>query len=731
MKIPGIFIILLFFPFSVHAQVLFSEIAWMGTHASSYDEWIELRNPRKNSVDLTGWRIESADGSPSINLRGKIPGKNFFLLERTDDTTTSLPADQIYTGAMGNGGEPLFLKDSSGNIIDQTPATWIAGDNASKKTMERYDKHTWKTFSGKTSVAHDANGDPIQGTPKTKNSQENFVEPPKEASTFWIKITEVSPTKFGEEDEWFEFLVEADGFVDLSEVVFSRGKYQKKFLGFLPNLEWNENDFPDGNISGKSIRGQKIPEKKAIFLPQTATETPGLFRGYFWTKKSPFSLPDSGGEIRVLHQGKDLDTFSYPKTKKTTTSTEVWNKDPETDRVYPLLFQPPSLLHSRGQPNSLPPETKAFLRISEIGFHPEKSQEFFELEVTDTANLQYTELVYKGKSIWFMPDEYLVEKGDRILVYGGESIPKSQEKNIHVFSGDFDGISSYSSTLSVQTFGRTSYSVPIDVVCWKHKTLSQTETNRLKKFLGNQWNGSCLETSTIPKKSSLARKPSSPDTNTSQDFFIHFIGSPGIANANPSPFNLLPKARITVQSQTKNSLNLTGEFSYDPNGDDDIAGFEWRYALEKESEKSRFSRISQRKNPGIFSFSEHKNFSHNECEHSQYRVSLVVRDFSGMADEAETIFPLFWDGACTLKEPFEKIPEIFSPPKPQNTSENIYDPEAFFADFLAMWDGVSRPSESEPKEIENPPLFQRDQFFVRTKRSPEQVRKNIGLIFEY
>ena len=41
-----------------------------------------------------------------------------------------------YTGAMGNGGEILELRDGANNLIDVVDA-WYAGDNTSKATMHR------------------------------------------------------------------------------------------------------------------------------------------------------------------------------------------------------------------------------------------------------------------------------------------------------------------------------------------------------------------------------------------------------------------------------------------------------------------------------------------------------------------------------------------------------------------------------------------------------------------
>jgi len=99
--------------------VAINEIAWAGTAASAFDEWIELKNNTDKEIDITDWVLVAKDGTPNIKLKGKIPAKGFFLLERTDDNTVSdIKADQIYSGGLLNSGETLTLKDNKGVVID-------------------------------------------------------------------------------------------------------------------------------------------------------------------------------------------------------------------------------------------------------------------------------------------------------------------------------------------------------------------------------------------------------------------------------------------------------------------------------------------------------------------------------------------------------------------------------------------------------------------------------------
>jgi len=134
-------------PFSVNTvnnqmSVVINEIAWMGTADSSNNEWIELKNNTANSIDLDGWTIKAGDDTPTIGLTGIINENNFYLLERTNDNTLpGVVANQIYTGALGNNGEHLYLYDKLGVLVDEIDCSlgWFAGSNTTKQTMERKD----------------------------------------------------------------------------------------------------------------------------------------------------------------------------------------------------------------------------------------------------------------------------------------------------------------------------------------------------------------------------------------------------------------------------------------------------------------------------------------------------------------------------------------------------------------------------------------------------------------
>ena len=169
-------------------SIIISEVAWMGTTASSTDEWIELFNPGSVAINITGWVLSTTDNSFSVTLNGTVPAGGYFLLERTDDDTIKdIAANQIYSGSLDDKGKKLVLKvsniiiDSANNYVGAATA-WPAGNNTTKCSMERRptivdSKIAWITNDGNVlKNGLDANGNPICGTPKNANWA-NIVTP--------------------------------------------------------------------------------------------------------------------------------------------------------------------------------------------------------------------------------------------------------------------------------------------------------------------------------------------------------------------------------------------------------------------------------------------------------------------------------------------------------------------------------------------------------------------------
>jgi phosphatidylserine/phosphatidylglycerophosphate/cardiolipin synthase-like enzyme len=121
-------------------DVVISEVAWMGTTGSTANEWIELYNTTGSSISLTSWTLKALDNTPSVTLSGSIGAYSYYLLERTDDNSVpGITADKIYTGACGDGGEQLVLRDGGNTVIDTANqnGSWFAGTTTNRASMSR------------------------------------------------------------------------------------------------------------------------------------------------------------------------------------------------------------------------------------------------------------------------------------------------------------------------------------------------------------------------------------------------------------------------------------------------------------------------------------------------------------------------------------------------------------------------------------------------------------------
>ena len=169
---------------ATHAlDLAINEVAWAGHAGHTQDEWIELYNNTAQTISLEGWHLYATDGQPDLALSGDVPPHGYYLIERTDDQTVSdIPGDWVgsFGTGLSNAGETLVLEDSAGTIVDTANASqgeWPAGGAApTYSSMERVDPTApdsdanWCTNDGSTRNGLDADGNPINGTPKASNS---------------------------------------------------------------------------------------------------------------------------------------------------------------------------------------------------------------------------------------------------------------------------------------------------------------------------------------------------------------------------------------------------------------------------------------------------------------------------------------------------------------------------------------------------------------------------------
>src|ERR1035437_9515961 len=148
-----------------HNPVIINEITWMGTKNSANDEWIELKNISTSTASMAGWELVNQSEKIKVVFKSgaKIPEDDFYLLERgSADFLTGIKAEAFFTGSLKNNGDSFRLFDKDCGLVDEiiSSSSWPAGDNASRKTMERDSK----TLSWHTSAI-------VGGTPKAENSQ--------------------------------------------------------------------------------------------------------------------------------------------------------------------------------------------------------------------------------------------------------------------------------------------------------------------------------------------------------------------------------------------------------------------------------------------------------------------------------------------------------------------------------------------------------------------------------
>jgi hypothetical protein len=160
--------------------VVINEVAWAGSSANPFDEWIELYNTTDEDINLTGWKILDDNGAQTYNLSGSIPAKGYYLIERSVNAT-SVAGDLTIAGmSLANTGDSLELQDASGKrveIINESGGAWYAGTTTGCYSMERVvpdvsgDKSSnWKGNDGKTWNGTNSGGGAINGTPRAKNS---------------------------------------------------------------------------------------------------------------------------------------------------------------------------------------------------------------------------------------------------------------------------------------------------------------------------------------------------------------------------------------------------------------------------------------------------------------------------------------------------------------------------------------------------------------------------------
>lgn len=141
--------------YAQHASVVFSEIMWMGSSASSADEWVELYNVSDTAQDLRGWTLTRlSDQGEDVLLtieEGQIGARETFLIANyaADHANSHLAAvPQLVNSALSLPNSKLQLSLYAGHpdegaelvdVADDGRGAPLAGDAQLKRSMERAD----------------------------------------------------------------------------------------------------------------------------------------------------------------------------------------------------------------------------------------------------------------------------------------------------------------------------------------------------------------------------------------------------------------------------------------------------------------------------------------------------------------------------------------------------------------------------------------------------------------
>lgn len=497
-----------------------------------------------------------------------------------------------------------------------------------------------------------------------------------------VQITEIQPFKVGTEAEWFEFSVQSEGVVDLSEWKITNGKTTKSISSVREKLVIPQNL--------AILTGSGYSTDSISILPEVAT--------FFTWTKSPVSLKNSGGIVQILDAlGTILSEVIYPKgnsgTRKDYKYSEVFNWDNIEKRIYPIIFRNngnASFSHTKGFGNKYSPSFSSDFKmvISEISpdRDADKGGDFIEFYISqggEKINLKYLEIKHNGTSLYYFKDDFFVSPGQFLTIWVGKSASGiiKRRSPYEIASSKKEGLSAGSGTVELIVFSDTSYEETIDFVCYQDEILSQTEQKRVDKNTEN-WKSACIEIKDLISNESMARSNLQLDSDTEGDFFRHFNGTPNgtnIVKNNP------PKAVIRVQGSKKTvgnppfSINLTGEDSTDPDGEKDIASYVWRLNGEI---------FSSDQNPKLFKV---ENIG-------VYTVELTATDHSGSSNVVTQIFEVIPTGG-TLSGGSEKgAKEFIENILTSNSKKGKKDQfDNFFTNFIdqapeSFWEELEKPT---------------------------------------
>lgn len=321
--------VVMFLPANVFAALIkINEIAWMGAAVSANHEWIELYNSGAEPVDFTGWTLVAADDTPSISLQGSIVAGGYFLLERTsDDSVQGITANQIYTGALGNAGETLLLKNSSNDVVDSVAGgeNWanIGGDNGTKETPQRT-AYGWVTaaptpraatvLSGLSSSNSSSGTAETGGNISSTSTAFSSAAAPAPSSSVSSQSSSVGSPSIPQPSIVARAIVPLKGIVGAAALFSGEAKGLKGEPLLNARFRWSFGD-------GGSAEGQKVfyeyhyPGAYAVFLDVSSGEFSVTTRGEIAVVPANLRLSrvvlGNNGFIEIANEGAEEVNLSF------------------------------------------------------------------------------------------------------------------------------------------------------------------------------------------------------------------------------------------------------------------------------------------------------------------------------------------------------------------------------------------------------------------------------------
>ncbi len=176
------------------SAVIINELMWMGSSASSSDEWIELKNLTDSPVDLSGWYMTKLSGGSETTMlilpdNQSIASNDYYLISNysadSANSVLDIQPDLVDTSvSLVNSGLQIKLYTSEHVLIDAADdgvGRPLAGEYESGQTWKSMERN-WAYGDGMLETSwHTAeisynfdDGTSELGTPRWSNTDPNY-----------------------------------------------------------------------------------------------------------------------------------------------------------------------------------------------------------------------------------------------------------------------------------------------------------------------------------------------------------------------------------------------------------------------------------------------------------------------------------------------------------------------------------------------------------------------------